>query len=143
MRGERVVCAFFFSFFLRVVERTCLLRACVNQQLAGPGEERETEREREREAVLAGRWSMPNGKRPRMASAVLSRWVKHDEGREGWRETRKKETLQTPGQMTTLVKKTRTHSLSHQHTLAESNSHLLYSLDLSLSYIQRAGPADP
>ena len=33
---------------MREVERTCLLRACVNQQLAGPREDRETDREGER-----------------------------------------------------------------------------------------------
>ncbi len=32
---------------------------------------------------------MPNSKWPRMASAVLSKWVKHD-GSEGWRETSEK-----------------------------------------------------
>lgn len=32
---------------------------------------------------------------------------------------------------------------SHINTLTESKSHLLFSLNLSLSYIQRAGPADP
>lgn len=32
---------------------------------------------------------------------------------------------------------------THIYTLTESKSHLLYFLNLSLSYIQRAGPADP
>lgn len=43
----------YLGFFLllqgmRVVERTFLLRTCLNQQLAGPREERETERGREK-----------------------------------------------------------------------------------------------
>lgn len=94
VRGEERRALFILLHRLRAVEHTCLLRACANQQLAGPREERERGGERgggEREAVLAGRWSMTNSKWPRMASAVLSRWVKHD-GNKGWRGTRE-ETL--------------------------------------------------
>lgn len=57
VRGEERRVLFVLLHGLRAVERTCLLRACVNQQLAGPREERGREREGEGEAVLAGRWS--------------------------------------------------------------------------------------
>lgn len=111
---------------MRAEERTCLFRTHVNQQLAGSSEEREGWRE----AVLAGRWSMSDSKQPRMASAVLSGWVKHD----GKMERSKKEILQKLSQMSKPAKYTFAHTQSQA---------VICSLNLSLSYIQRAGPADP
>lgn len=57
VRGEEGRVLFVLLHRLRAVERTCLLRACVNQQLAGPRKERGRERGGEGEAVLAGRQS--------------------------------------------------------------------------------------
>ncbi len=48
VRGDERRALFVLLHRMRVVERTCLLRACVNQQLAGPREERERQREGER-----------------------------------------------------------------------------------------------
>lgn len=69
-----------------------------------------------------------------MASVLLSRWVKHDENK-GWRGTTE-DTLPSLSLMTKLAK-------TYAHRETQSHSHLLFPLPLSLSYIQRAGPADP
>lgn len=42
-----------------------------------------------------------------------------------------------------MTKLAKTHIRAHINTFTESKSHALYSINLSLSYIQRAGPADP
>ena len=110
---------------MREVERTCLLRACVNQQLAGPREDRETDREGER--GCPGR-VMEHAKQQMARDGVRCpfSWVKHD-GSEGWRETRE-ERLQTLSLMTKpATAHTHTHTRSF-NTLTESNSHLLYAL---------------
>lgn len=78
---------------MRIEEHTCFPRACINQQLAGPMEDRQKDRGKEREAVLAGRWRMPNRKEPSLATAVLSLSIKHYR-RDNRIET-KKETLHT------------------------------------------------
>lgn len=58
-REERRV-LFVLLHGLRAVERTCLLRACVNQQLAGPREERGMDGERGRGRGCPGREMEPN-----------------------------------------------------------------------------------
>ena len=89
VREEERKTLFVLLLRMRVVERTCLLRACITQQPAGQrGEtererEREIERQRERDRDRKREtWSMPNNKWT-IASVVLLRWVKHD-GRKGW-----------------------------------------------------------
>lgn len=71
-----------------------------------------------------------------MASVLLSRWERHD-GNKRWRGTTE-DTLLSLSLMTKLAK-----TYAHRETQSHSQSHLLFSLNLSLSYIQRAGPADP
>lgn len=94
---------------------------------------------RERVSALPGRWSMPNSKWPRMASAVLSRWVNMMGGMDGERKREGSESNTTYTQLNCNTwENIHTHSYIHSQTV-----HLHYPLNLSLSYIHRAGPVDP